>query len=236
MTVLAVVPARAGSQGVPQKNIAKLLGRPMLAYTLDHLREAELVTRTVVSTEDATIAEVARSEGAQVIERPAELARGNSRLDHVLRHAVSTLGQSESWWPDIVLMLYGAVPIRPAGFIDRCVRMLVDTGADSVRSLAPAGEWHPLWSVKLDEQGHVDEYMGKMTVYRRQDLPNVYYCTGACLAFRAEVLMRQPVDPNDNFEYFGNDRRGCVHAAEECVEIHDPMDLLWAEFLMTRDK
>lgn len=234
MNILAVVTARGGSQRVALKNIARLMGRPMLAYTLDHLHAAELVTRTVVSTEDPRIARVARSEGAEVIARPEELATPEARLDHVLRHAVAAVEQADGWWPDIVLMLYGAVPIRPAGFIDHCVRLLEKTEADSVRSLTPAGERHPLWSVKLDDHDRIDEYQGKLSIFRRQDLPKVYYYTGACLAFRRDVLMRTPADPNDNFAYFGAHQVGAVHEPDECVEIHEPIDLLWAEFLMTQ--
>ena len=235
MKVLAVIPARGGNQRVRYKNIAPLLGRPMLAYTLDHARQSRTIDRVVVSTEDATIADVARREGAEVIDRPAALATPSARLDHVLRHAVETLTDRDGWVADIVVMLYGATPIRPPEFIDRCVERLLEVGADSIRSLTPASERHPLWSVKLDEQGRIDEYLGKGNVYRRQDLPAVYYYSGACVVVRSRWLMDpDAAQGDDNFAYFGVEQCGVVHEPDECVEIHAPIDIEWAEFLLTR--
>lgn len=231
--VLAIVPARGGSQQVANKNIAAVLGRPALAYTLDHIRAATTIDFTVVSTEDSRVAAVARELGATVIDRPAELSRPDSRLDHVLRHALVATSPTISD-PSIVVMLYGAVPIRPQGFIDRCVRLLQDTGADSVRSLAPAQDRHPLWSVKLDHESRIDEYLGPLTIYRRQELPPVFFYTGACVAIRVQSLLRGSEGSSGNFDYLGRDQRGAVHEPHECVEIHEPIDIEWAEFLLSR--
>lgn len=234
MNVLAVVAARGGQQRVHRKNIAPLLGRPMLAYTLDHAKDAQSIHRTVVSTEAEDIAAVARELGAEVLERPAEMATPESRLDHMLRHAIRTIEDRDQWRADVVVMLYGSVPIRPPGFIDQCVEKLIQSGADSVRSVTPAGEWHPLWSVKLKPNGAIDEYLGKLNVYRRQDLPPVYYYTGACVVIRTDALMGVVDDGDDHFSYLGEDRRAVVHEPGECVEIHEPMDIEWAEFLLCR--
>lgn len=234
MNVLAVVAARGGKQRVHRKNIAPLLGKPMLAYTLDHATASTRITRTVVSTEAEDIASVASELGAEVVLRPPELSSPDSRLDHMLRHAVRTLAERDDWQADVVVMLYGSVPIRPAGFIDRCVELLVDTRADSVRSVTPAGERHPLWSVKVDADGHIEEYLGKMNVYRRQDLPPVYYYTGACVAMTAAVLMGTESQTDDHFAYLGKDSRAAIHEPDECVEIHEPIDLDWAAFLLQR--
>lgn len=234
MSVLAVIAARGGQQRVHRKNIAPLLGRPMLAYTLDHAREARTISRIVVSTEAEDIAAVARDLGAEVIMRPEELSQPDSRLDHMLRHTVRTVRDRDQWYPQVVVMLYASVPIRPVGFIDQCVELLQESGADSVRSVTPAGEWHPFWSVKLGPHGIIDEYLGPMNVYRRQDLPPVYYYTGACVVIRASVLMQTDSKSADHFAYMGNDRRALPHAHDQCVEIHEPMDLQWAEFLLSR--
>lgn len=231
--MLAVIAARGGSQRVPSKNIALVAGRPALAYTLEHARAAQRVTRIVVSTEDARIAEVAQNEGAEVLDRPAELSQADTRLDHVVRHALATLYPANDW-PDGVVLLYAAVPIRPTGFIDHCIETFRDAGADSVRSVAPVGEKHPLWSVALDVDRRIVEPMGKLTIYRRQDLPSAYFYTGACLVLRPAIVMGRPPDPNDHFWYFGTDRRACIHEPDACVEIHEPIDIAWAEFLISR--
>lgn len=219
---------------MPRKNIAPILGRPALAYTLDHAGASRRVSRIVVSTEDDAIAQAARSEGAQVLLRPPELSLPDARLDHVLRHAVHSLESSDAWRAEVLVMLYGAVPVRPEGFIDRCIELLVSTGADSVRSVAPAHDRHPLWSVAVEPDHRIREYMGKLNIYRRQDLPPVYFYTGACVAVRASALLAAPADETNHFAYLGSDQRAAIHEPHECVEIHEPIDLEWAEFLLRR--
>lgn len=233
MKVLAVIPARGGSQRVTLKNIAPVLGRPALAYTLDHARAASTITRIVVSTEDDRIARIAHELHAETILRPAEFATAEARLDHVLRHAVATIETRDQWRPDVVVMLYGAVPVRPAGFVDRCVNLLSSTGAHSVRSLSPVHDHHPLWTVRLRPDSRIEEYLGKLTIFRRQDLPPAYFYTGACLAFRTDILMAAN-DPNDNFAYFGADQVGAVHEPDECIEIHEADDIERAEWLLRK--
>lgn len=234
MEAWAIIAARGGAQQVELKNIAPVLGRPALAYTLDHARQARSLRRIIVSTEDPRIATVAREEGAEVLDRPAELSQATSRLDHVLRHAVQSLVARRP--PDAVVLLYGAVPIRPVGIIDRSIETLATTGADSVRSVCRAVEHHPLWSVRLDPEKRIIEHLGKLTIYRRQELPPACYYSGACLAVRTSTLMNADPADTDPFAWLGKDQRGETHEPDECVEIHEPRDLEWAEFLLSRSK
>jgi CMP-N,N'-diacetyllegionaminic acid synthase len=231
-TVLAVIPARGGSQQVPNKSIQPVAGRPAITYTIDEARSARLVDRFVVSTEDRRIARTAQSLAAPVLARPPELSSETARLDGVLEHAVRTLQDRDGFRPDVVVMLYGSVPIRPPGFVDQCIERLVKTGADSVRSVAPVGEHHPAWMVRLDGD-RLAPYEPEANVYRRQDLPPLYLFTGACVCMRTDVLMNPDADRSNHFYYLGSDQRAAVHAPEACVEIHDFQDLLWAEFLLS---
>lgn len=230
LPMLAVIAARGGSRGVPLKNIVPVQGRPALAHTADHLRAARRIARAVVSTDDSRIAKVARAEGLEVVDRPPELATDAARLDHVLRHVV----EQEKERPFAVLLLYGAVPVRPADYLDRLVETLLHTGCDSVRSVTPAGERHPLWSVRLGDEGRIIEHHGKLNVFRRQDLPPVYFYTGAGLIVRTDTLMAARADDADNFAWLGADQRGLVHEPNECIEIHEPIDIELAEFLLAR--
>jgi len=228
--VLAVICARGGSQHVPNKSIQPVAGQPAIAYTIREAERARTVDRYVVSTEDSEIAAAAESLGAPVIRRPEVLSTPTARLDGVLQDALEQIETADGYRPDVVVMLYGSVPIRPPGFIDRCVETLVSTGADSVRSVMPVGEHHPAWMVRLD--GDRIRAYEDTNVYRRQDLPPLYLYTGACVCMTTRVLTDAEADRNDNFYYLGTDQRAVVHEPDECVEIHNPRDIEWAEFLL----
>ena len=228
--VLAVIPARGGSQHVPRKSTQMVAGRPAVAYAIEECERSETIDRYVVSTEDARIATVARSLGAPVIDRPARLATPTARLDGVLQHAVDDVQRQSDFLPHVVVMLYSSVVVRPKGFVDECVRLLLESGADSVRSVAPVYEHHPAWMARI-EQGQLVPFMD-MGVYRRQDLPPLFVYTGACVCMTYRALFNPDADRTDNFYYFGRDQRAAVHEPDECVEIHEWRDIAWAEFVL----
>jgi CMP-N-acetylneuraminic acid synthetase len=244
--VLAVVMARGGSVGLPGKALRPLLGRPVLAYTLDHVRESRLVTRSVVSSDDQAILALAAKEGFETIQRPAELATAASATDPVLRHAVRTVAgtlrvpsletpgasalpstDGTRSVPAAVVMLYGNVPVRRNGMIDRCIAMLRETGCDSVQTIAPVGKMHPYWMFDLDAERRISKHVPN-DVFRRQDLPALYSPTGAVYVMRTEVLMAAEgsADPH---AFLGKDRRGLVVAPEDSVDIDTEKDIYIAE-------
>lgn len=230
MDVLAVIMARAGSVGLPGKSLRPLLGRPVIAYTFDHARSAGRVTRSVVSSDDPGILALARQEGFDIIERPAELATSGSATDPVLRHAVRALEQRGGRRPDAVAMLYGNVPVRQGGMIDRCVEMLERTGCDSVQTIAPVGKMHPYWMFDLSAEGQIRKHVENQ-VFRRQDLPPLYSPTGAVYVMRTEVLMSAE-GSKDPHAFLGRDRRGLVVAPEDSVDIDTGKDLFVAEAVL----
>src|SRR3989344_4807350 len=116
--ILAIIPARGGSKGVPGKNIKPLAGKPLIAYTIAEAKKSKYIDRLVVSTENKEIAKVAREFMAEVIERPAELARDETPTPPVLRQAVEFLEAKEGYLPDLVLLLPCTCPLRKAGQID----------------------------------------------------------------------------------------------------------------------
>jgi len=124
--ILGVTPARGGSKGVPRKNIRLVSGKPLLTWTVEAARSSKLLDRYVVSTEDAEIAEVARAAGAEVAERPPELATDDASTLAVVRHTVGLIDA------DIVVVLQPTSPIRRPGLVDLCVGHFAATGADSL--------------------------------------------------------------------------------------------------------
>lgn len=231
--ILAVVMARGGSVGLPGKSLRMLLGRPVLAYTLDHVRESKRISRCVISSDDAEILRVARDQGVEekdLILRPAELATATSATDPVLRHAVKKLAEAGEKIPDAVVMLYGNVPVRQNQMIDRCIELLLSTGCDSVQTIAPVGKMHPYWMFDRDSTGKIKKHIPN-NIFRRQDLPELFSPTGAVYVMKTDVLMSSEAS-GDPHAFLGMDRRGLVVAAEESVDIDSAKDLFVAEAVL----
>ena len=132
MSVVAIIPARGGSKGLPRKNVLPLAGKPLLAHTILDARAAKRVDRTIVSTDDAEIAEVARAWGAEVpFTRPAELATDHATTEVVLQHALAWLEREERARVDVVVLLEATSPFRAAGLVDEVVGRLDDPAIDT---------------------------------------------------------------------------------------------------------
>lgn len=119
LEVLALIPARGGSKGIPRKNLRDFAGAPLIAYSIAAALQAELVTRVIVSTDDSEIAEVARAWGAETpFVRPAQFAQDDSTDLPVFEHALQWLRENEGYQPEIVIQLRPTSPIRPVGLLD----------------------------------------------------------------------------------------------------------------------
>lgn len=140
--ILALIPARAGSKGLPGKNILKLCGRPLIAYSIDQALASKHITRTIVSTDGEDIAQIARDAGADVpFMRPAAFAQDQSPDFDVFLHALEFLLETEGTLPDIVVHLRPTGPVRRVEIIDQAIEMLMaDEAADSLRSVSLATE------------------------------------------------------------------------------------------------
>src|SRR5512146_2665623 len=137
---LAIVPARGGSKGIPRKNIRDFAGYPLIAYSIAAARQADAVTRVIVSTDDEEIAQVGRQWGVETpFLRPAEFAQDNSTDLPLFQHALKWLDEHEGYHPQVVLQLRPTSPLRPRNLVDRAVStLLAHPDADSVRGVVPA--------------------------------------------------------------------------------------------------
>lgn len=189
--VLAIIPARGGSKGIPHKNIRTFAGHPLIAWSITAARQAKSVTRVVVSTDDSEIAAVAREYGAEVpFLRPDELAQDHTLDLPVFQHALAWLIANDAYVPDAVVQLRPTSPVRPVGLVDEAVQLLLDNPeADSVRGVVPAGQNpHKMWRIDpmtgqmrnlLDVAGIDEPYNAP-----RQLLPQLYWQTGHVDAIR----------------------------------------------------
>ena len=198
LEVLALIPARGGSKGIPHKNIREFAGYPLIAYSILAGLQSELVTRTIVSTDDEEIANVARKYGAETpFMRPVEFAMDNTTDYPVFEHALKWLAENENYHPDVVVQLRPTSPVRPLSCVDDAVRMLLDhPDADSVRGVVEAGQ-NPF------KMWRRDPATGKMTpligvggiqeAYNapRQKLPAVHWQTGHIDAMRTSTILEK---------------------------------------------
>ena len=118
--ILAIIPARGGSKGIPRKNIRDFAGYPLIAWSIAAAKQSELVTRVIVSTDDEEIASVARECGAETpFLRPPEFAQDNTTDLPVFEHALQWLEEHENYQPEIVIQLRPTSPVRPRGMVDK---------------------------------------------------------------------------------------------------------------------
>ena len=229
--ILCVILARGGSKGVPRKNVVKVLGKPLLVYTIEAALRAKSIDRIVVSTEDGEIAKIAEESGIEVTVRPAEYATDTAPMELALRHVVQEV-EKQGCKIDVIVSLYGNVPLRKEGIIDRVIQKLILSGADSVQTYSPYTT-PPQWAFRID--GDKPNLLDKKYTfaYRRQLLAPLYHPDGAAMALRYDTLM-QISESSDPRAFMGHDRRAVIQSPEDTVDIDEPIDLLWAEFLLQK--
>jgi len=251
VNTIAIILARAGSKGVPHKNVAPVAGRPCIAWTIDHAHAAERIGRVIVSTDSETIARASWAEGAEVAWRPAELAGDTARVDDAARHAVLAIEEGRTFTDadspgtsrttlaptDPIVLLYGNVPVRPPGLLDRALDTMTRENADSVQSYVRVGKHHPWWQARVDEtSGEVRPWEGDVlnhAVFRRQDLPPSFVPDGGVLAVTRRALFGEiPGVPDGPHAFFGLDRRGVITREGEVIDIDTPTDLLVADAIL----
>ena len=165
--ILGITPARGGSKGIQGKNIKEISGKPLIAWTIEAAKESKMIDRYVVSTEDEEITAISRECGADVIERPQELATDVTTTLSVLQHAVEKIPC------DIVVLLQATSPIRRGGLIDECIREFIDNEYDSLATG---------FTCKFIEYGKNN--------LRRQDIDGFFYDDGNIYVIKADLIER----------------------------------------------
>jgi YrbI family 3-deoxy-D-manno-octulosonate 8-phosphate phosphatase len=193
--VLAIIPARGGSKGIPRKNIRLLAGHPLIEYSIEIARQSKLVTRIIVSTDDEEIASIAKALGAEVpFMRPSELAQDDTRDLPVFQQALRWLKDNEGYEPTAIVQLRPTTPIRERDSVDRAVKIILENpSADSVRSVViPDKNPFKMWQIKPDgfiqPLIHINE-MKEAYNAPRQALPSAYWHSGQVDVIRPETLL-----------------------------------------------
>ena len=220
MRAVGLVPARGGSRGIPRKNLALLGGKPLLAWTVEAALAAQALDSVVVSTEDSEIAAVARSLGADVLDRPASLARDDTPMLDVVVHAVDALGS-----PEVLVLLQPTSPFRVGRHVDQAVALLRDSGGDCVVSVCRVPHRYAPSSLMRLEGGRLVS-LDPEPPTTRQAKETVFARNGpAVLVLRTEGLHERPA-------LYDGDCRAYEMSARDSIDVDDPFDLELAELLL----
>lgn len=177
---VAIIPARGGSRGIPDKNILEFAGKPLIAWTIELALAAQGVSRVIVSTDSERIADIARQHGAEVpFLRPAEISAADTPIEPVMAHAWEWLRSNQGYEADALILLFPTNPLRLVQHVEESLDLFFSSGADSVLTVneSPA-HYTPYWTLVRDGDGVVRYFGGKdiRTGYaRRQDFPQKCY-------------------------------------------------------------
>ena len=228
--MLALIPARSGSKGIPRKNICPLAGKPLIAWTIESARQSECVDRVVESTDDSQIAEIAVQWGAESpFLRPEDIAKDDTPGIAPVIHAIKWLEEHQNYRPDYVALLQPTSPLRESQDINAAYELALRHGADAVVSVT-AAEKHPYWMKTLDQQGRLENFLPTEKKYQcRQDLPDVYGLNGAIYIGRREILLAEE-------NLFPTNTYGYVMPPERSVDIDSGWDLQLAELIIQNQR
>lgn len=220
--VLGLIIARGGSKGLPGKNVRFLGGKPLIAWTVQAAKASRHLTRLVLSTDDETIAAVARSHGCDTpFMRPPELAKDDASAASVVRHALETLGERF----DYIVLLQPTSPFRTAHDIDACIEMCMQAGVSSCVSVAPAPK--PVeWYYRLDGGDRLAPiFPGDYANQRRQEIRESWCLNGAVYVVGVDAFLQTG-------QFVAPDTVGYKMPAERSVDIDTMLDLGYAQMLL----
>jgi len=229
MEILGLVPARAGSERVKNKNIRLLGNQPLIAYTISCALKSKLLTKVVVSTDSVEIAEIAKDFGAEVpFLRPAEISTSYSTELEFHHHALSALEKQCNFIPDLIVNLYPTCPFRKSSSIDRAIALLLENHEfDSLRSVTPCTE-HP-YKMWIKENKEIKPFVQSSDYEKHtlsyQMLPKVYIQNACIYISRYQTIMEKGSTLGDKILGFEMDQK-------EALDINNELDFKLASSLL----
>ena len=232
MKVLAVIPARGGSKGVPRKNVRDVAGKPLIAWTIEStLACRQLFHSVIISTDDTGIADAARAAGGEVpFMRPAELATDKVPMVSVLQHAVAYVEETDGVRLDWICLLQPTDPLRSVEDIQAALAIAAEGDCDSVISVVQVFAVHPMLMKSIENNQLLPWCVEEKEGTRRQDYsPPAYMRNGAIYLTRRDVLMEKN-------SIWGEVIRPYVMPEERSVGIDNELDLKLVELLLNERK
>ena len=221
-SVLAIIPARGGSKGIPRKNVRLLHGKPLVAHTIERACQARSVDRVVISTDDHDVRRIAEGSGAEVVLRPADISGDTASSESALLHVLEQLRQAEGYEPDLVVFLQCTSPLMSPEDIDGTVGALLSQNADSAFTVTPFHRF--LWKQTVDGETIGINHNSRERLLR-QEREAQFLENGAVYVMRANGFKEA------KHRFFGKTAMYVV-PTNRSVEIDEPLDLCIAEMLM----
>lgn len=221
--MLAIIPARGGSKGVPGKNIKLLNGKPLIAYTIEAALISKEITRVIVSTDDVEIAKISKDYGADVpFLRPGNLATDSAKSIDTYIYTLKRLQELEDYEANEFVVLQPTSPFRTSNDIDEAISLYKLRRADSVVSFCK--EDHPIvWHKYLNQEGRIESiFQGE--IRNRQEERPTYYPNGAIFIFSKDLI--------DSGEYYSENSYAYVMPRKRSVDIDSMEDFEYAEYLI----
>ncbi len=228
--ILAVITARSGSKGIPNKNIKLMNGKTLIEYTIEAALGSKYLTKTIVSTDSEEYQKIALSFGAEVpFLRPSELSSDTAKSIDVIKHAINFFENKDEFF-DYIMILQPTSPLRTSGDIDEAIKIIIEKDADSVMSMVKLEDFSIPKMKLIDEDGLILPLVIDEGAYssRRQDEPDVYKRNCAIYLTKTELIK--------SGNLFGSKSYAYIMPVGRSVDINSLLDFEFAEFLLKIDK
>lgn len=225
-SVLAIIPARGGSKGLPEKSIINLCGKPLISYTIEASKKSKYIDRTIVSTDSEKMARISKDLGAEIpFLRPSELASDTSSSMDVVLHALTFLQKQEDYKPDLTIILQPTSPLRTASDIDESIECFIKSSADTLMSVYKP-DISPYWFKTIDKDGYLQDFIKNETTYiRRQDTSSLLMLNGAIYIYYSKNLLLGTIKKSPKTLAY-------IMPFKRSIDIDSDMDLKLAELII----
>lgn len=224
--ILAIIPARAGSKGIKDKNIVDLNGKPLIAYSIDAALKSKYIDKVVVSTDGELIAKIAKEYGAEVpFIRPKDLASDTAKTIDAVIHCIEELKKQGEVY-DYMVLLQPTQPLRQSWHIDEAIEIMINKDEEALVSVSKVKD-HPILMRTIDENGYAINLLEESSTKRRQDFQVFYKVNGAIYINKINENLNNNTSLNDNKVVYIMDEK-------YDVDIDEILDLNIAEILMDK--
>lgn len=224
MKILAIIPARGGSKGIPKKNIKKLNGKPLISYSIEEALKSNFINKVVVSSENEDIEKISKSYGAETIKRPKNLAKDDSLTIDTVFHSLDYLEENQNYVPDIIILLQPTSPLREVEDIENSINSFIDNECNALVSVNLYNH-SPCLSLRMKNGYLCPLFKENYLNNRRQDFPEIFRPNGAIYILKPETLKKyKTFYPNKTIPY--------VMPAEKSVDIDSMQDWKLAEYFL----
>ena len=219
--ILAIIPARGGSKGIPKKNIIELGGKPLISHTINQANNSEFITECFVSTDDEEIINIAKLCGSKIIKRPFEISLDSSKTEECLIHAIKELSKSDLTF-DYLVVLEPTSPFRKSKTIDNCIKKIIDQKRKSLLTVYETKECI----------GEIDSYFNfkpiiKNQPRRRQERKPLFVESSTVYIVKVDFLLKTNSLVCEEWLSY-------ILEKKEAIDINTYDDLIYANFLINK--